>query len=236
MSLRCVACCLTGLTGLLLAVNGRAQENPAERQPIRVVVARIGHAEASVIKRLFALKFQVTALPWAEVDPERLKDVDVIVLPTHWGEDSDHFRHFEAKKDGFHRFIERGGGLLACQPNPSARGTCTPELLPYPITFQNWYDDRKPERVNLAPKHFITADLPPAAMPFPADPMIEVDPRYQVLAKQKSTGWPSLAVCRFGDGRVVVQTANESRGATIPLTDEILRRMVVWASGREPLR
>jgi hypothetical protein len=70
-------------------------------------------------------------------------------------------------------------------------------------------------------------------MPFPADPLLKVDGRYRVLAKQKSTGSPSLVVAGCGDGRVVVQTANENYAATIPIGDEILRRMIVWAAGRE---
>jgi hypothetical protein len=200
---------------------------------LRVLVPDLWEGEQSAVVRLRKLAFDVVVVPWKELDPDRLEDVDVIFLPTQWAERADHFKHFEAKKDAFRGFVERGGGLLVCQPNPLAQGTCTPGLLPYPITFQNHYDDRNPERVNLAPDHFITDDLPGSDMPFPADPMIKVDGRYHVLAKQKSTGWPSLAVCPFGDGRVVVQTANESPQATIPFGDELLRRMVVWAAGRE---
>lgn len=191
--------------------------------------------EKSVIDRLQKLKFDVVVVPWDKVEPDALNNVDVILLPTGWAGEPERFKQLESKKDQFHRFVKRGGGLLICKPtNPAV--TCTPELLPYPITFQNGYDDRDPTRVNLNPAHFITDDLPDADMPFPADPMIKVDKRYTLLAKQKSTDWPSLAVCPFGDGRVVVQTANESRGATIPIKDEILRRMVVWVAGRELAR
>ena len=55
-----------------------------------------------------------------------------------------------------------------------------------------------------------------------------------MLAIQQKTECPSLAVSSYGAGRVVVQTANENVHAGMPLTDEILRRMVIWAAGREP--
>ncbi|MCI0464340.1 MAG: hypothetical protein L0Z62_45985 [Gemmataceae bacterium] len=205
-----------------------------DRKPIRVLVVQLSEGEGPAAARLRKLRFEVVALPWKQVDVERLKNVDVILLPTGWAGRTDSYEHLESKKDQFHGFINRGGGLLICQPNPLQPGTRTPRLLPYPITFQNQYDATDPERVNLDPAHFITDDLPGSDLPFPFDPMLEVDRRYTLLARQKSTGWASLAVCRFGDGRVVVQTANENPAASIRLGDEILRRMVVWAAGREP--
>lgn len=207
---------------------------------VRVLVVDLklgGQAgEPDAAKRLRKLSFAVTALPEEQVEPDRLRDVDVIVLPTQWAESPDRLKRFDGRSDQYHGFVLRGGGLLVCQPNPTQHGKCTPGLLPYPITFQNHYDKTDTERVNLDPSHFITDDLPGSAMPFPADPMIAVDPRYTVLARQKKTGWASLAVCRFGKGRVAVQTANESPAAEIPLDEEVLRRMVLWAAGRDAPR
>jgi hypothetical protein len=201
-----------------------------------VLVPGPERGEGSVHDRLRKLKFEVVVLPWDRVEPEALKSIDVIVLPTGWAAEPELYRQLESRRDQFHRFIKGGGGLLVCQPNPAATRTCTPELLPYPITFQNTYDATDPTRINLAQNHFITEDLPGDDLPFPYDPMLKVDQRYTVLAKQKSTDWPSLAVCGFGDGRVVVQTSNENRKANIPIKDEVLRRMVLWAAGREQAR
>lgn len=211
---------------------------PKANGPIRVLVPRIDKGEQAAIDRLKGLKFEVTTVPWKEFGPASLKDVDVLFLPTQWAEAEATFQHFEKQREAIQTFVKSGKGLLVCQPNPSQNqdGACTPQLLPYPITFNNWYDASQPERVNLDPSHFITDDLPGEDMPFPADPMVKVDKRWTILAKQKATDSASLAVCQFGDGRIVVQTANESPSATIPLKDEIVRRMVVWAASREPAK
>jgi PelA/Pel-15E family pectate lyase len=224
--------CMVLVGGLPASCLVSAQEKPAAKldRPIRVLFPDLGSHSKGVDARLRKLKFDVVVVPWAKFDPDKAPDIDVIFLPTYWAGEVATFAYFEGKKEAVHRFVRRGGGLVVCQPNADS----TPTLLPYPITFQNHYDSKAPGRVNLGHDHFITEDLPDQHMPFPADPMLEVDPRYRVLAKHKSTGWASLAVCAFDDGRVVVQTANESYAADIPLTDEILRRMIVWAAGREP--
>jgi hypothetical protein len=230
---RCTLVCFAllvvlGMGSAALAIP-KDKPNGGERALKVLVVDVCGEPIAA---RLRKLKFDVVLVGLKQLELDQRKDIDVVLLPTGWAQEPDLLKKFEDRCAMFHRFVQRGHGLLVCQPNPLRPGKCTPELLPYPITFQNHYDDKEPGRVNLAQDHFITEDLPDRDMPFPADPILEIDPRYKVLAKQKSTGWPSLAVCTFGDGRVVVQTANETYGATIPQTDEILRRMVVWAAGR----
>ena len=70
-------------------------------------------------------------------------------------------------------------------------------------------------------------------MPFPADRILKIDPRYTILAKQKSNGSPALAVATVGEGRILVHTSNEHPEVIIPLSDRILRRMLLWVSGRE---
>lgn len=199
--------------------------------PIRIVVVAV-EKKHDVVERLRGLQFQVTVRNWREFDPDREKDCDLILLPTMFAHTKETFAHLEEKSTAFHRFVRQGGALIVCQPNPPR--VCTPKLLPYPITFRNSYDADQPARVHLNPRHFLTRGLGGDALPFPADPMIAVDPRYTLLAKQASTGWPSLAVCTFGIGRVVVQTANENRGANIPLHGELLRRMILWSVRMDP--
>lgn len=152
------------------------------RKPLRILVPKLSRHEEPIVARLRELKFEVTVQPWNKVDPDKLKEVDVIFLPTAWGTDVAALLYFDEIDDAFHRFVKRGGGLLVCQPNPAPLNTITPKLLPYPITFQNSYDDSEPARLNLDPAHYITEDLPGEAMPFPYDPMLKVDERYKILA------------------------------------------------------
>jgi hypothetical protein len=216
----------------LMAFDSPRDPKQATERPIRVLVADTSAGDSATAKRLKKLNFDVVAVAWDKIDPDQAKDIDLIFLATGWG-DQLAYGPLEAKTVAFHRFVQRGGGLLASQPNPGTAQTSTPTLLPFPITFHYLYDAQKPARVNLAHDHFITEDLAERDLPFPHDLMVKVDPRYRILARQKSTGSPSLVVCTYGDGRVVVQTNNETYGATIELPDETLRRMIIWAAGRE---
>jgi hypothetical protein len=218
------------LAVLIWAELANAQPRTPKDRPIRVLVADT--STSAIATRLRKLNFEVRVVAWDKVDPDQAKDIDVVFLATHWG-DQLAYEHLAAKKDAFHRFVQRGGGLLASQPNPGWARTFTPTLLPFPITFHFGYNDKDRTRINLAHDHFITEDLAERDLPFPHDTMVKVDPRYHVLAKQKSTGSASLVVCAYGDGRVVVQTNNETYGARIELPDETLRRMVIWAAGKE---
>ncbi len=225
------------LTSLSTIHAGQPNPTTKEKDSIRVLVVDIfKDGQQPLVSRLQDLKFEVVVVPWDKVIPNKVKNIDVIFLPTQWAEGETHSKYLEEINDQFQKFVKKGGGLLVSQPNPTHAGTVTPKLLPYPITFNNWYNKSDLTKINLAPDHYITEDLPGNDMPFPADPIIKIDPHYTVLAKQKNPDYPSLAVCQFGDGRIVVQTANENRGAEIPLSDEILRRMIVWAAGREPVR
>lgn len=219
---------------LFLADLAFAGDKAPPRKPIRVLVPVIREPDAKVAAaRLRGLKFDVVLVPWDKLEPDRVKDVDVIFLPSCWADDKRQVDFFEEAFDTFHQFVRRGGGLFVCQPNPGPIHPYTPKLLPHPITFKRHYDDTDTARVNLDPDHYITEDLPGDAMPFPFDAMQDLDKRYKVLARQKSTGFPSLAVVSFGDGRVLVQTANEAPGAIVSFSDELLRRMVAWTAGRE---
>jgi len=213
---------------LCLAAASHSIDDAKPARAIRVWVAD-GAADGAIAKRLKKLKFDVIAVTWDKLDPREAEPGEVIFLATHWGDEAA-YPLLEKQKDALDKFIQRGGGLLASQPNR----TFTPALLPYPITFENGYDAKQPDKSNLAQDHFITEDLADEDMPFPHDQMSNLDPRYRILAKQKSTDSPSLVVCNYGDGRIVVQTNNETYAAEIKIGDEILRRMIVWAAGREP--
>lgn len=239
---RHLAACLflCGVWALDPVVAAPPQQPSAERQrrstprqrAVTVLVVNLKD-QPMPVDRIKELGFPVEVADWQTFDPRHLMSGHVILLPTNWAYDPARLEKLDAQKQAYHEFVRRGGGLVVCPPNP--RGHCTPELLPYPIKFRQAYDKEQPERVHVAPKHYITSGLPASDLPFPADPMIEVDRNYKVLAVQKSTRWASLAVCDFGKGRVVVQTANENnkpQAPEHPLADEILRRMILWAAGR----
>ncbi len=228
----------------LLAALVELVDAAAAPRPFRILAPDFGRKQTnltaapefddgSVVERLRDLGFNVVVVPWRNFDPNSMSDDDVLLLPNHWAAQEDRYDYFESKKDDFHAFVKRGGGLLVCRPHPHTE--CTPTLLPYPVTFENRAGRSSPRRINLTKQtHYITSRLPDMDMPFSADSMIRIDKQYETLALQFMTQRPSLAVCRFGNGRVVVQTANDNVHAYEPLADEILRRMVLWAAGREP--
>ena len=181
-----------------------------------------------------SLGFEVRLVQWADVASFDLSDADVVYLPSCWANTPEQLAAAEEQAGRLRAFVERGGGLVAGQANAFLLPdrTVTPGLLPYPITFYCRYDDDR-RLENLSHDHFITEDVAPEDLPFPADTLTHVDERYAVLARQAKTGNVALAVCAFGDGRVVVHTAAEGPRASVLLSDEVLRRMVVWAAGRD---
>lgn len=196
---------------------------------LQIRVAVVGWDAPAV--KLQSLGFEACVVAWADLD---LNGVDVVYLPSCWANNENRFAEAEARADEIRRFVERGGGLVVGQANafelPGKR--VRPSLLPYPITFNNGYDwDRG--RENLAHDHFITEDVAPEDIPFPADTLTEIDERYTVLARQTTSKNVALAVCEFGDGRAVVHSAPEGPSASVPMSDEVLRRMVVWAAARD---
>ncbi len=223
----------TTLTALA-AEHRPAEPTEAKRPPIRVVVIGPDHP----IDRLRKLGFDVRMAHWKTVEPNELEGVDVLYLSTDWAYTAAQLEQLNSKANQFHAFVKRGGGLIVGQPNPySVTGqVCTPALLPYPVTFHYWYDKRQPSRETVSHEHFITEDVAVDNLPFPADTIRSIDPRYKALARQTSTRRISLAVCEFGQGRVVIHTGPDGYNSPYPTGDEVFKRMVVWAAGREPDR
>jgi hypothetical protein len=162
----------------------------------------------------------------------------VVLLPSCWAENQGQYQAFQQAAPQFHDFVKQGGGLVVCQPNPHRHPeeSCTPALLPYPMTFYNWYDEKDTQRVNATHAHYITEDLQAKDLPFPADKVVKWDKQYKILALGARSESPSLLVCTFAKGRVVVQTGNELRRSISAFPDEVFRRMIIWAAGREPAR
>jgi hypothetical protein len=195
--------------------------------------------ENTAAARFRLLGYSVAIAPVFDLKQGDLSAHQVVFLPTAWANSAQTYSAFQEKAPLFLDFVKAGGGLIVGQPNPFEQPgkICTPKLLPYPITFYCMYEESDSQRINLTQRHYITEDLPPDALPFPADQMREIDRKnYQVLVMGARSESPSLAVTEWGQGRVVVITANENPASKVPFSDELLRRIVTWAAGREPER
>jgi hypothetical protein len=203
----------------------------ATRLQMRVVVLG-DDPKGEVLRRLGELGFEATPRPAGEIRPALGLGVDAVYLPSSWAESGDDYALFEEHAHLFREYVAEGGALVVCQPNPYGHvaDTCSPSLLPYAATFHNWYQNADAARVVVDAEHPITRGLSPQDVPFPADRIVHLDPRYRTLALGGATESPSLAVAEHGLGRIVIFTCSDSRGATVPLPDRTLRRIIEWAA------
>jgi len=207
--------------------KGDASKYNGDGQQVRIVVV----GDPQPVERLREIGFKAKHVAWQGLEPNENVDAEVIFLSTGWANDPHRYAYLESKSEQFHAFVKQGGGLLVCQPNPKSK--CEPTLLPFPVTFRNGYDEFDTTRIGTGKEHFITLGLEETDLPFPYDPILKIDERYTVLAMQKSTQWPSLAACAFGDGRIVIQTGSENPKANLILPNVAIKRMVLWAAHRE---
>jgi hypothetical protein len=180
-------------------------------------------------------------------DNPELEVYDVVVLLPEW---TGMLPALDTHARAFHRFVERGGGLVVFQPNPpsvypaGARPSvalrkagvsaqfCTPKLLPLPATFHSGYV--KGEEVVVAgDSHPLVAGLIGWQMPFPSDRTFDLHKAYDVLARGRSSGSASLAVAKFGDGRIVLLPDNLSgnQASRRRPPSAVVRRALLWAAG-----
>lgn len=208
-----------------------------KKEPTQVTDISIGMIETGEWSdpkgRLEKLGYDVTLIPPTS-GIDTFRDYDVIYLPLQWASAViGDYATIEAHASDYQQFVQEGGGLFVDQPNPYKQpgDQVTPTLLPYPITFYNWYEEADWPPIIVNPDHYITEGLSPDEMPFPADQMISVDPTYEILAEGAYTHSPSLVVTEFGKGRILVQTAHPGYTAIHPFSDEVYTRMVDWVSG-----
>jgi len=182
-----------------------------------------------VSARLTTLGYSVTLIPPTS-GISTFRGYDIVYLPSDWALASGDYATIEANASGYRNYVYQGGSLFIDQPSPYGHpgDQATPTLLPYPITFYNWYvsDDYPPTIVD--PDHDITRGLQPRDLPFPADRMISVDPFYHTLVVGSLTGSASLVIGEYGGGRILVQTAHPSYSAGHPFSDEAYVRMIEW--------
>lgn len=161
---------------------------------------------------------------------------DIVYLPQSWTQaDIGDYETIEAQANDYHNYVYQGGRLFVEQPNPYQQpdDTVTPSLLPYPITFYNFYLSSDYPPVIADPNHFITSGLTASEVPFPADQMLNIDPFYHTLVVGGTTGSASLVVGEYGAGRILVQTAHSSGGAIHPFSDIAYTRMIEWVGGAD---
>jgi hypothetical protein len=217
---------MAGTAGDETAV-GSLDGQPATRISIGMVQSG---GYASPRNRLESLGYTVTLIPPTS-GISTFRTYDLVYLPVLFADDDGggDLSTIEAHASDYRAYVAEGGGLFVEQPNQD----CTLSLLPYPITFESFYSDADyPPRV-VDPNHDITSGIEPSDLPFPADQMLSVHSFYDTLVVGGSTGYASLVVGEYGQGRVLIHTAHPSRSAGHPFSDEVYRRMVDWASGSD---
>ena len=180
--------------------------------------------------RLIGLGYSVSLLP-VSADIDTFRQYDIVYLPVCWADGYfGNYAEIEAHAADYRTYVSEGGGLFVDQPNPSVQpgDSVSPSLLPYPITFYNPYNSGDWPPIIVNPDHYITSGLSREDMPGPADQITAIDPAYEVLVRGQTTNSPSLAVAEYGQGRIVVQTANPSPSSFNPFSDEVYRRMIEW--------
>lgn len=168
-----------------------------------------------------------------DADLDTLRQYDLLYLPVQWAQkDVGDYATVDARADAYRTYVHDGGMLFVDQPNPyqQAGERITPDLLPYPVTFYNAMDagDYPPTVVNS--NHPVTRGVPAEDLPFPADQMLDVDARYEVLVQGASSGAPSLIVVTYGAGRVLIQTAHPGKSELIghPIGSRAYMQMLAW--------
>ena len=192
---------------------------------------KVGGSYMDTFDRLEALGFAVDLLP-PDSGLETFMQYRIIYLPTGWAQqeyDSD-FQKIEARANDYLDYFHGGGSVLAEQPNPYERpgNSVTPSILPYPITFEKFYDNNDWPPVIADPDHFITRGLPEDEMPGPADRMVDIDPAYEILVRGRVTNSPSLVAATVGPGRILVLADTSSPNAIRPFGNSVFRRMIEW--------
>jgi len=216
------------------AVNqfGKAQTAPISGLKIGMIQT----ADYSIPKdRLSGLGYSITLIS-PDSGLTTFQQYDIVYLPEDWANEViGDYDIIESHAPDYQAYIKAGGSLFSDQPNPYLQpaSTVTPSLLPYPITFFYSYTlDDLPIIQN--PNHEITQGLTDEEMPFPADQMLNIDSRYEVLVVGRKTGVASLVVGEYGSGRILVQTGHPSTDANHPFSDEVYIRMVNWVGTSSP--
>lgn len=242
----CMMFVFTGMSSAELDMNqdgmrdfssqNRIQFNALETDPIFELTIGLVQTGSSrtVMERLTDLGYSITLIP-PDSGLSAFEQYDVVYLPSSWADAlNGNFDIVESHSADYQDYVQAGGGLFIDQPNPYKQpsGTVTPTLLPYPITFHvsGGIDEWPPIIVNTS--HEITRGLSESEMPAPADRMSSVDSQYEVLVVGRASGYPSLVIGQYGNGRILVQTANPSRDAFEPFSDEVYIRMVNWVGSR----
>ena len=151
-------------------------------------------------------------------------------IPYGWASYGDEqYQQIESDSQIVRDYVNQGGGLFIEQPNPYRNGkdeTVTPEILPYPITFNN-----TPPKFMLKyidNDHPVTAGLTMKSVPFSGDSLLYIAPEYRVLIKGVTPESSPLLVALYGKGKILVCTHSASKQATHPTDDEIFIRMINW--------
>jgi hypothetical protein len=155
---------------------------------------------------------------------------DVIFLPVCWADSlTGAADTILQNSEDYKQYVQMGGGLFIEQPNPYCQpgDSIVVTLLPEPVTFHYNYN-KNDSQVIVDTLHVITNGLSDSETPFPADSIATLDTMYHVLVCGLITGIPSLFITEYGNGKVLVHTANPSPTSFHPISDTAYVRMINW--------
>jgi len=169
------------------------------------------------------------------VQAGKIEGCAIVVLASGWAEIGDSsWKKVSPHLAAYDAFVREGGGLLVFQPNPSAQGTLTVELVGAPVTFENWY--RGGENVRIVREHVLTTGFE-GGLPWPADRITTFSAPWTSLVRGRESEDVSLLAGEFDCGRAVVDTDNPALKSRLDggpsngrnnHSDAFLRNVLAW--------
>jgi hypothetical protein len=205
--------------------------NTIQQETISVGLIQTG-SFSEVESRLSNLGFEVTLLAPSSGLNE-FNNYDIIYLPYEWASAFNGSKsEIEANAPDYKDYIQNGGSIIMDYPNS---WNFSPQLLPYAITINELYsrDDNEWPPIVVDPNHVITSGLPEYEMPGPRNQITSLAAEYEILVKSRITDSPTLVIATYGNGKILVHTADPSYFSKHPIGDKVYRRMIRWLAGLE---
>jgi hypothetical protein len=213
-----------------ITAHGTETSQPAVSGPVRIGVLQIPDSVfKDTVKRLDNLGFEAE---WIDISSgyKEFAKFDVIYLPIGWSAQN---ARIESQASGYQLFVNEGGGLVVEQPE--VRSAFTSKLFPYGIMFNLMPDDPNEVPPVVAVEHDIVQNIRPSELPGPGDKMGPKDGYWQILTTSAKTGYATLVVTEYGQGRIAVMASGISKHKEVeyPVGDHFIERLIAWVSNLE---
>jgi hypothetical protein len=211
---------------------------PPPNGPIRVAVLDVdpGHCRARMERVVEQLSEPLAVIP-LESELDVLADYDLVILCAGWAYDRAKRARVLERASTTQAYVEQGGGFLMFQPNDI--DAVNIDLVQY------WFKDYAGFTYHDDPEihvhdHPVTSGLVAEDAPYPTDQILDMDPRWNVLARGSRTHNPSLLVGEHSGRERVGRFAldldnpiNESYPEQKPHhSDRLLQRLSSWLMHR----